>query len=127
MDYPDMPAFTTASGQRVHFQQVTVRETTLGYLEGRDIYAHIRKRMSETVATQFGTGVGSVVRWPDSDALPAFTWFVELCCFEPWGDDDFSQLVVVQFADSLPHDMRAELDALISTIDWRASATGGSF
>lgn len=125
---PDPPSFSTATGQRVSFRQLTIRDTTQGYLEGSGIYDDIRARIGETVADVFGQDVTFHVEWPSqSGPLPAFTWLLDLVCYEASSNHDFTQLVLVRFFDALPRDLPQELAAIIGAQDWESNASGGCF
>jgi hypothetical protein len=126
--YPAPLALTTSSGRRVQLREVRIYDTTKDYLEGRGIYAAIRSAMHKNIDAQFGAACGRVILWPEGEVLPAFTWFVDLTCQEPFGrDDDFSQLVAVRFSDHLPENLAQDLRNFVNGLDWDANATGGKF
>ena len=122
-------SFTTSSGRKVYFEQLLIRSSTLGFLEGSaaSIRAEILRRLPDEVTRIYGQ-TGLLLRDPPDGPLPAFTFFVQLHSYTPVKlGADCSSLVIVWFADALPDCLPAELVTQLQGIEWERHAKDGNY
>src|SRR5687768_6009711 len=122
-------SFTTSSGRKVYFEQLHIRRSSLGFLEGSAaaIRTEVLRRLPAEVTRTFGQ-TGLLLREPPDGPLPAFTFFVQLHSYTPVKPGaDCSSLVVVWFADALPDCLPAELAAQLQGIQWETYAKDGDY
>lgn len=123
------PPFTTGCGRRVYLERLDIRKTTLGILEGsaETIRVEVLQCIPEEVRKKYGQ-TGLFLHEVQSGGLLAFTYFMQLHSYSaltPGGD--FSSLVVVWFADSLPANLDAEVAAQVHSIEWELHAVDGKY
>src|ERR1035438_4503125 len=112
-------SFTTASGRKVYFQQLHIRTSSLGFLEGSaaTIRSEVLRRLPDEIKRTFGQ-TGLLLREPPAGPLPTFTFLVDLLSYKPVEPGfDCSALVVVWFADALPDSLPTELVRQIEGIE----------
>jgi hypothetical protein len=122
-------SFTTSSGRKVHFQQLRIRTSDLGFLEGSaaSIRSAVLSHLPEEIARTFGH-TGLLLREPAPGPLPAYTFFVQLHSYTPIQPGaDSSSLVVVWFGADLPECLPAELAAQMQGIEWERYAKDGNY
>jgi hypothetical protein len=122
-------SFTTSSGRKVYFEQLRIRASALGFLEGSaaSIRSEVLRSLPEEVSRTYGQ-TGLLLREPPAGPLPAFTFFVQLASYTPVVPGaDCSSLVVVWFADALPDCLPAELGTQLQGIEWERYAKDGNY
>lgn len=122
-------SFITSSGRKVYFEQLHIRTSSLGFLEGSAaaIRTEVVRRLPTEIARTFGQ-TGLLLRQPPDGPLPTFTFFVQLHSYTPVKPGaDCSSLVVVWFADALPDCLPAELTTQLHGIEWETHAKDGNY
>jgi hypothetical protein len=121
------PSFLIAAGPKsypIFLDRLHINRTWRGVLEGTQ--AGVRwvtlHRLPETVTHIFGPS-GLFVHEPPDGLIPAYTMFAEFCSYTPIKPEfDFSSLVLVWFADSLPENVTSDLAIQINGIEWEKYA-----
>ena len=124
-----MGAACCSSGRKVYFEQLHIRSSTLGFLEGRAeaIRTEVIRRLPDEIARTYGC-TGLLLREPAAGPLPSYTFFVELHSHSPVKPGaDCSSLVVVWFSDSLPESLSSELMKELEGIEWERYAKDGYY
>lgn len=123
------PPFTTGCGRLVHLERLDIRTTTLGIFEGsaETIRAEVLLRIPDEVSSGYGH-TGLLLHEPPPGPLPKYTYFTQLQSYVALGPEgDFSSLVVVWFAETLPVDLQAELEAQVQRVEWARWAKDGVY
>lgn len=122
-------SFITSSGRKVYFEQLHVRSSSLGFLEGsaETIRTEVLRRLPDEVARTYGR-TGLLVREPTAGPLPSYTFFLQLHSYTPVKPGaDCSSLVVVWFSDALPDSLSAELATQLQGVEWERYAKDGHY
>ena len=121
-------SFTTDSGRTGYVVQIRIRDSAYGFLAGtiQAMRLIIVRRLPEEVAREFGTNA-LLVREPPVANLPAYTFFLHLQSDPISPDFDYSELVLVWFADQLPTDFRAEMTKQLKGVKWEKLAKDGEY
>jgi hypothetical protein len=122
-------SFITSSGRKVYFEQLHVRTSSLGFLEGsaEAIRTEVLRRLPDEVAQTYGR-TGLLLREPAAGPLPSYTFFVQLHSYTPVKPGaDCSSLVVVWFSDALPDSLSAELATQLQGVEWERYAKDGNY
>jgi hypothetical protein len=122
-------SFTTASGRKIYLEQLHIRTSWLGFLEGSPagVRSEVLRRLPDHVKRTFGD-TGLFLREPSAGSLPAFTFLAGLASYAPVKPGfDRSALVVVWFGDALPDNLPAELTRQIEGIEWEKYARDGNY
>lgn len=120
--------FATSTGRSVRLDQLRIRTSTLGYLEGTPerIRHEVLKGIPDEVRGFGWTGL--LLHEPPPGPLPMYTYFLALHSEVPLSaENSFSSLVSVWFADSLPRALESELADHVQRIDWDKRAVDGNW
>lgn len=119
--------FTLSSRRQVTFRQFHVRVSTLKYLLGAPdlVRSEVLRELPREVAQRYGR-TGLLLKAPPEGELPPLTCFLHLES-DPIKGADFSSLVVVWFAESLPSNVQSCIVSQIATIDWELFAKDAHF
>ncbi|MFZ4682817.1 MAG: hypothetical protein ACOYMS_09960, partial [Terrimicrobiaceae bacterium] len=112
-------SFTTGSGRKVYFEQLTIRISSLGFLEGSPerIRSAVLRRLPGEVCGVSGQW-GLFLREPPPGPLPAFTFIAQFHSAPIGAEANSSSLVVVWFANTLPDCLPVELLTQLEGIEW---------
>jgi len=122
-------SFSTTSGRKVHFESLSIEESTLGWMEGSLFLhrEHTLERLTKTASREFGVA-GILLQEPPPGPLPAFMCRASFHCNEPiQPENDCSSLDLVWFSDSLPSDLQQELRSRFKDVNWEAYAKDGCY
>lgn len=122
-------SFTTGCGRLVLLERLDIRTTKLGILEGsaETIRAEVLQRIPGEVSKKYGK-TGLLLHEPPPGALPNYTYLMQLHSHDALAPEgDFSSLVAVWFADSLPANLDAEVAAQVRSIEWELHAVDGEY
>jgi hypothetical protein len=126
----DRQSFTTRSGKKVHLRQLHIRVSTLGFLEGRPemIRSVVLGRLPGEIVKTYGQYTGFLVLDPLDGPLPEYTFLASLGSYAPIQPEaDFSSMVIVWFANTLPANLPEHLQAQLNDVDWERYAMDGEY
>lgn len=120
--------FKLRCGREVELRQFAVRVSTLECLSGSAelIRSTVIKTIPNQIARRYGQ-TGIWLREPPPGPLPAYTLFLQLEGDPINAEADFSSVVVVWFADSLPENLQTCICAQAMALDWNRYARDGRF
>lgn len=125
----DLGTFTTSSGRHVSFEALHIEVSTLGWLEG-DLLIHRERfleRLPKTIERKFGR-TGMLLVEPPPGPLPTYVFNAQFHSEEPVHKGaDCSSLTLVWFTETMPADLRSELQSRFSDIDWESHAEDGIY
>jgi len=118
------------SGREIMFQQLHIHVTGKGYLEGRAEWIHsdFMAKLPHTVRWLCGRHIRYRLLKDPPCPLQKYLFIVELISYLPVNDgNDFSELALLWFDDSLPVGLDAYIAEKIHDIDWNKHASDGNF
>ena len=122
-------SFSTTSGRKVHFESLSIEESTLGWMEGSLFLhrEHTLERLTKAAESESRVA-GILLQEPPHGPLPAFKCRASFHCNEPIEpENDCSSLDLVWFSDSLPTDLQQELRSRFKDVNWEAHAKDGIY
>ncbi len=123
--------FQTSSGRQVRLTAIQIHEFDRGFLEGQPqlIRERVLTRMPETARHVFpGAGVFVTPCEGPADRYPPLVFICEFRCLEPVeAGADFSDLVVVWFAEDITKPLPEFIAERIGGVDWERYAVDGLY
>ena len=119
----------TDSGRNGSVEEFRARYSAKNVLAGtmEGIRLRLIRRLPEEVAKSFGTKA-LLLREPPVGKLPVYTFYLHLVSdpIKPGPDSHYSDLVIVWFANDLPKDLPAEINAQLKGVRWDKLAQDGA-
>ena len=122
--------FSLKSGRKVSLQQILMRSSTLGVLEGNPTFIrqHKLKNARKEAEGIFGAGCGFLLLEPPEGPLPAYQIYVELLSYTPVRPGaDCSGLICCWFEDAIPKDPEAYVISRTQDVIWEKHALDASY
>ena len=118
----------TDSGRQVEVEEFRARYSAKGVLAGTEEGIRLRliRRLPEDVSRTFGTNA-LLLREPPVGKLPIYTFFLYLVSDPIKSDANFSELVIVWFAQDLPTDLPTECANQLKGVKWEKLAQDGCY
>jgi hypothetical protein len=119
--------FRLDNGRVVDMQQLFVRVTAEGMLEGtaEGLERHVRRYLPDTISRVMWETNATLILWPEPGPLPDYTFIAHLSSLDrvPGQDPgDYSRLIVAWFQDDLNGDLVTIAHVALRHINWEAHA-----